>query len=195
MDDGGLGGDLAHDADEPHLGDGIDADIGDGVALAAHVAGLRGHVEQHVATLREGVQLRIAQVAAHEEDARAFEVGGVRAAIGHHGVECRDACAEAHQRVAQPGAEEACAAGDQHALAAPIGRSHLADPLHPYCYSAARLRRGCAGGSAASGRGAALGSLRPRISSENPNSSSSWPDMTWAAASSRTPSSCGVTSP
>ena len=194
MDDGGLGSDFAHHLDEAHLGHGIDADIGHGVALATHVAGLRGHVEQHVASLREGVQLRIAQVTAHEKDAGAFEVGGVGAAVGHHGIERGDTGAKPRQGVAKPSAEEAGPAGDQNPFAAPVRSRHLTHPLHRDYYSDERLRRGCAGGSAGSGRGARA-SLRPRMSSENPNSSSSWPSTTCTAASRRMPSSCGVTSP
>ena len=98
---------LARGLDQPHLGDGVDRDVGQRVGLAAHVAGLRGEVEDDRGALAQRPQVDFADVAAHEFHIGAVEVARIGAAAEQEAVQRGDLCAAVGQRMAQIGAEEA----------------------------------------------------------------------------------------
>ena len=109
-----------HHANQAHLRDGIDGDIGNGVLLPAHMAGLRRHIEQHINTLTERMQFRVADIAPHQQNPSPFQIAGRSAAIWHHGIERRDPRPHAGQGVAEVGAKKARPPGHQNPFPVPI---------------------------------------------------------------------------
>ena len=100
-------GRLPRGLDQADLGDRVDRDIGQRVGLAAHVAGLRGQVEDDRGALTQRPQVDLADVAAHEFDVGAVEVARIGAAAEQEAVQRGDLGATGRQRVAKVGAEEA----------------------------------------------------------------------------------------
>ena len=91
---------LARRLDQPDLRDGVHRDVGERVALAAHVAGLRGEIEDHVGTFAERAHIDVADIGAHEFDRDAVEVRRIGAAAEQEAVERGHARAALRQRLA-----------------------------------------------------------------------------------------------
>jgi hypothetical protein len=67
------------------------------------------------------MQFRVANIAAHQQNARPFQIAGGSAAIRHHGIKRRDPRAHSGQGVTEVGAQEASAACHQNPFSLPIG--------------------------------------------------------------------------
>ena len=121
MHHGRFGRRFAHHANQAHLCDRIDGDIGHGVLLPAHMAGLRRHIEQHINALTKRMQFRVADIPAHQQNTRPFQIARGSPTIGHHGIERGDARPHAGQGVAEIGPQEARPPGHQNPFSLPIG--------------------------------------------------------------------------
>jgi NAD(P)-dependent dehydrogenase (short-subunit alcohol dehydrogenase family) len=111
---------FTHHANQAHLRHCIDGDIGNGVLLPAHMAGLRRHIEQYINAFAQRMQFRVADIAAHQQNAGPFQIAGGSAAIGHHGVQRRDTRPHVGQGVTEVGAKKARPPGHQNPFPVPI---------------------------------------------------------------------------
>jgi hypothetical protein len=120
MHDHRLGRRLACRLDQPDLRNRVHRDVGQRVALAAHVAGLRRQVEDHRSTLAQRAQVDLANVAARQLDRGTFQVGRVRAAAEKEAVQRGHLGAARGKRMAQIGAQESRPAGHQNLASVPV---------------------------------------------------------------------------
>ena len=186
-----IGRRLARRLDQPDLRHRVHRDVGQRIGLPAHVAGLRGQVEDHRGALAQRAQVELADVAAHQFHRRIRQVRRVGAAAEQEPVQRRDARAALRQRMAEIGAEESGAAGDQYLASVP---AHHCSPVsaindrreHGETLSAVQSRS--RGGPRRSPPALRMISLKP-------NSSISTPDSTSMPVIARTSSEAGAMSP
>ena len=176
-----LGRRLAHRLDQPHLRHRVHRDVGQRVALAAHVAGLGGEVEDHLGAFADRPQIDLADIGAHQFDLGAVEIGRIGAAAEQEPVQRHHPRAARGQRMAQIRAQEPGPARHQHLATAPVHRSLLRLMLQCRRRFVAELGQGRSSGSSTPRRRwrrCSVSGPPLRMISEKPNSSSSSPATT-----------------
>ena len=106
MDHDRIGRSLPRGLDQTNLGDSIDCDIRQRVGLAAHMAGLRGEVEDDRSALTQGPQVKFADVATNKVHVGTVEVARIGAPAEQEAIQRGDLSASGRKGMAKIGAEK-----------------------------------------------------------------------------------------